>query len=83
MIHIPHPLGITGLVFNTAGALGLLKFAPNPYAGSPLSEEQLQSLRSASAELRRPHTRRVWSYRACMIALVIGFGLQLVDLLTT
>jgi hypothetical protein len=83
MIHIPHPLGIIGLVFNTAGALGLLKFVPNPDAGSPLSGEQLASLRSVNTELRRPYTKAVRSYRLCVFALVIGFGFQLIDLLTT
>lgn len=65
------------------GAFGLLIFTANPDAGSPLSAEQLQSLRSASRELRWPYARRVWAYRLAVAALALGFLLQLIDLLSS
>jgi hypothetical protein len=80
---MPHPFGITGLIFNTVGALGLLKFVPNPDAGAALPHESLQSLRLSMPDQRRAYTRQIWSYRICVIALIVGFCLQLVDLITT
>lgn len=78
-----HIFGIIGLIFNTAGAFGLLKFVPNPDAGAALPHETLQTLRLSMPEQRRAYTTAVWSYRLCVIALAIGFVLQLVDLLTS
>lgn len=78
---IRHPFGFAGLILNTAGALGLLKYTADPDAGAVLSHDQLQSLRSVNRALRWPYTRKVWAYQACLIALALGFVLQLADLL--
>lgn len=80
-MHFAHPFGIAGLILNTASAIGLLKFSANPDANSPLTHEQLQSLRSASPELRRPYLRQLLAYRLSLGALALGFFLQFLDLL--
>jgi hypothetical protein len=74
-----HPIGIAGLIINTLSAIGLLTFTRYPDAGSPLTHEQLQSVRTPAQ--RRQYVLRVWGYRGSLIALAVGFGLQLVDLL--
>jgi hypothetical protein len=78
---MPHTFGIGGLILNTIGALGLLKYAANPDSGSPLSPEQLESLRSADKELRRPYERQILAYRLCLASLALGFVLQIIDLI--
>lgn len=59
-----HPLGIAGLVANTVGAVRLLRFTGNPGASSPLSHEQLRSLRSTMVESRRRYTFEIWGLPA-------------------
>jgi hypothetical protein len=76
-----HPFGIAGLIVNTLSAIGLLTFTRFPDAGSPLTHEQLQSVRSP--EQRRRYAWKVRGYRGSLIALAIGFALQLVDLIVT
>jgi len=80
---IAHPFGVFGLALNTISAIGLLKFTADPDAGGPLSHEQLQSLRTTMPELRRPYRRKLLGYRGSIVALGVGFLLQLIDLLTT
>ncbi len=74
-----HPFGIAGLIVNTLSAVGLLIFTSKPDAGSPLTHEQLQSVRSPAQ--RRQYFWKVWGYRGSFAALALGFVLQLLDLL--
>lgn len=76
-----HIFGIVGLGLNTAGALGLLRFVPNPDAGSPFPHETMQSLRAAMPEQRSAYARKVLAYRLSVAGLIAGFVLQLIDLL--
>ncbi len=79
---IIHLWGVVGLSINAIGALGLLRFTSKPFAGSPLTEEQIRSLLPGMPKARRQIAIEVWGYRLSVIALVIGFILQIVDLLT-
>jgi hypothetical protein len=36
---MPHPCGNAGLILNTVGAFGLLRFVPNPDADAPSPHE--------------------------------------------
>jgi hypothetical protein len=78
---IPHPFGVIGLAINTAAAIGLLFATRTPYAGSPLTEEQIRSLWPVMPGERRRYALTVWGYRLSIGALIVGFLLQLADLL--
>jgi hypothetical protein len=78
---IPHPIGILGLTINTVGAIGLLFATRRPYADAPLTEEQIRSLWPSMPGERRRYTLTVWGYRLSIVALIVGFLLQLADLL--
>ncbi|MEP7312538.1 MAG: hypothetical protein ABI859_08140 [Pseudomonadota bacterium] len=79
-MHVAHWLGIVGLVLNTAGALALLRFNGNPFKGSPLTRAQIGSVMHGSPEFRRMD-RQISYYRGSIIAIAVGFLLQLADLL--
>lgn len=75
-----HPWGIAGLVANTLGAFGLLRFTSNPDANATLTHEHLQSLRLVMPESRRSYRFEINGYRISIGALALGFILQLIDL---
>ena len=79
-----HWAAVAGLVLNTAGAVGLLKYTREPDAGSVLPHETLQSLRAGPGMEgpRRQYQRQVRAYQLSFGALIAGFILQLIDLLT-
>lgn len=79
---IPHPFGVAGLLLNSAAAVGLLKFTSNPDANAGLPHDTLRSLRTTMPELRRPYQRAVLGWRLSLVALALGFLLQLLDLLS-
>lgn len=80
---IVHWAGVTGLALNTAGAIGLLRYSSEPDAGSVLSHETLQALRSGPGMEgpRREYQRKVRAYQLSFGALIASFVLQLIDLL--
>jgi hypothetical protein len=84
---LTHLAGVIGLTLNTAGAIGLLKFpTPEPDAGGVFPHETMESLRSGMAingmpGPRRAYAAKVFAYCASIWALVLGFFLQLIDLL--
>jgi hypothetical protein len=82
-MHLPHPWGIAGLVMSGLSAIGLLIFSANPLAGSALTYEQMMTVWHNQPELRRDFARKVWGYRLSLVALALGFFLQLIDLLTS
>ena len=77
---IAHPYGVAGLVVNTLGAFGLLFFRPNPFAGGGLTAEQIASV---VPKVYAQYQWEIRAYRASVVAMAIGFILQLVDLLIT
>jgi hypothetical protein len=84
---IPHPIGVTGLVLNAAGTVLLLWYPPgsNPYTADG------QEVGGFWAELpQQIDQRELWKHlhkryrlteRAALVLLLIGFLLQLFDLL--
>ena len=78
---IPHLCGVLGLVFNTAGAFGLIRFTGKAYAGSPLTVEQIRSLEPVLPQARRYAVFETLGFRVSLWFLAGGFVLQLIDLL--
>jgi predicted cobalt transporter CbtA len=74
---IPHIWGIAGIV-NTASAVGLLIFRPNPFAGATLTPEQFASVLPAAYS---KYQREIVYYRVSLVLMAIGFFLQLIDIL--
>ncbi|MEO8313248.1 MAG: hypothetical protein ABI645_00505 [Pseudomonadota bacterium] len=77
-LHWTHWLGIGGLVLNTGGALMLLRYTGEPFAGSSLTQDQWPSI---AMEHWRRLKREVWYFRFALGAIVVGFVAQLLDLL--
>ena len=82
-----HPLGILGLALNMAGSIALLWFPPKV---SDYTPEGLQvvggwsELPRDAAEAKRnkrSHRLRTNAFRLGVLLLVVGFALQLFDLL--
>jgi hypothetical protein len=80
-MHVSHLCGVIGLSLNTLGAVALLRFGGKPDANAPLSPEQMQAVRLMIPKARRSYAFEIWGYRLSIVALVIGFMLQLIDLL--
>lgn len=76
-----HPLAVLGLALNMAGALMLLWFPPhNPYlangqwvGGAFAGPETPEGLRA--------YRRFKWGFRIAILLFLLGFALQLIDLL--
>jgi hypothetical protein len=82
-----HPLGVVGLVFNFAGALLLIWF---PTAVGEYQPEGVRQIGSMGNLPSSEEQRRWWQHKAvcrkrlyylAMLLLVVGFALQLLDLL--
>ncbi len=78
---IPHPLGIAGVTLGAMAAWGMSRFPRDPDADSPLSREQLASLRAGSSEMRRAHVMQLLPFRFCVAALVLSALMLVADYL--
>jgi hypothetical protein len=84
---IAHPLGVAGLILNMAGTVLLLWFPPTSqryYSNGTARGTSFAAVPQSEAQRRHwklmYHVDR-WAYRAAMALLLLGFLLQLVDLL--
>jgi hypothetical protein len=77
---IAHPLAAAGLVLNMVGAALLLRYPP---AAVTLLEDGAEVSTWVMPATKRRHVLQKWGFRMAIVALLIGFGLQLIDLLHT
>jgi hypothetical protein len=73
-----HGWGVVGLLVNVLGTIGLLRFSPNPFEHSTLTRDQLASVAPQFLKKMRNDQR---IYRLSVALLMLGFFLQLIDLL--
>jgi hypothetical protein len=78
---IPHLVGITGLLIGALGGVGLVFCQREPYAGSPLTAEQLKSQWSWMPGEQWRYRRHVWGFWASVVAVPVGAILGVSDLL--
>jgi hypothetical protein len=77
-----HHWGIAGLVLNMAGALLLIWCPPTVRTYTREGSEQINFVNNPKPENRRRYLVRAWGFRVAIGTIVLGFLLQLIDLLT-
>jgi hypothetical protein len=83
-VHLPHPLGIAGVVVNMAGVLFLLFYPPKIIEYTEDGRQKVEWVNDVkSATGQRRHRLRRDGYRLGIALLFLGFFLQLLDLLTS
>jgi hypothetical protein len=76
-----HWLSVAGLALNTVGALFLLKFPPAVTMYTQKGEPFMQWVSNPTPDGRRRYLLQTWGFRAAIAFFVLGFLLQLIDLL--
>jgi hypothetical protein len=76
---IPHPMVAAGLALNMVGAALLLRYPP---VVTILMEDGAEVSTWVMPATKRRHVLQKWGFRVAIAALVIGFALQLIALLT-
>ena len=84
-----HPLGVWGLSINAAGTLLLLIFPPKVDRYTPDGVmimggfSEIPDSAAQRRQWRRAYLVRRWGYQVAVTMLLIGFLLQLLDLIAT
>ena len=80
---ITHPLAVTGLAFNMVGAVMLLWFPPSVRTFDDEGRELLTrvAITPVAPHGRLRHRLNQWGFRIAIVLFLLGFALQLIDLL--